>query len=265
MKTLRRNALSGYSWLMLVFLYLPILILVLYSFNDSRINATWTGFTWKWYVSLFENRQVMQALMNSLIIGVISSVIATVLGTAAALAVKHYSLRWSNIFNGLMYLPIVIPEIMMGLAMLVLFSQVQMELGKVTLILAHVTFSMPYVMVIISGRLADMGKDLEEASQDLGATPWETLRYVTLPLIMPGIIAGFLMAFTLSLDDFIISFFVAGPNSTTLPLYIYGLVKRGVSPEVNALSTLLIVSTVLLVVVAEVFRRKDSKNNQSIF
>jgi len=134
-----------------------------------------------------------------------------------------------------------------------------MELGKATLIMAHVTFSMPYVMVIISGRLADMGKELEEAAQDLGATPWETLRYVTLPLIMPGIVAGFLMSFTLSLDDFIISFFVAGPNSTTLPLYIYGLVKRGVSPEVNALSTLLIVSTVLLVIVAELFRRKDSK------
>lgn len=148
----------------------------------------------------------------------------------------------------------------MGLALLVLFSQIHMELGKATLIMAHVTFSMPYVMVIISARLADMGKELEEAAQDLGASPWATLYHVTLPLITPGIVAGFLMSFTLSLDDFIISFFVAGPNSTTLPLYIYGLVKRGVSPEVNALSTLLIVSTVLLVIVAELFRRKDSKN-----
>lgn len=265
MKTWRRHTLTGYSWLMLVFLYLPIAILVLYSFNDSRINATWNGFTWKWYVSLFDNRQVMQALMNSLSIGVISSVLATVLGTAASLAIKHYSLRWRNIVNGLIYLPIVIPEIMMGLALLVLFSQAHIELGKWTLIMAHVTFAMPYVMVIISARLADMGKELEEAAQDLGATPWETLRHVTLPLIMPGIVAGFLMSFTLSLDDFIISFFVAGPNSTTLPLYIYGLVKRGVSPEVNALSTLLIVSTVLLVIIAELFRRKDSKNGQIHF
>ncbi|MED4781578.1 ABC transporter permease [Brevibacillus choshinensis] len=259
MKTWRRHTLSGYSWLMLVFLYLPIAILMLYSFNDSRINAVWSGFTWKWYISLFENRQVIQALTNSLTIGIISSVLATVLGTAASLAIKHYSLRWRTIVNGLVYLPIVIPEIMMGLAMLVLFSQIHMELGKATLIMAHVTFSMPYVMVIISARLAEMGGELEEAAQDLGATPWGTLRHVTLPLIMPGIVAGFLMSFTLSLDDFIISFFVAGPNSTTLPLYIYGLVKRGVSPEVNALSTLLIVCTVLLVIVAELFRRKDSK------
>ncbi|MED1795820.1 ABC transporter permease [Brevibacillus nitrificans] len=259
MKTWRRNILSGYSWLMLVFLYLPIAILMLYSFNDSRINAVWSGFTWKWYLSLFDNRQVMAALANSMTIGIISSVLATVLGTAAALAIKHYSLRWRTFINGLIYLPIVIPEIMMGLALLVLFSQVHMELGKATLIMAHVTFSMPYVMVIINARLADMGKELEEAAQDLGATPWGTLRHVTLPLIMPGIVAGFLMSFTLSLDDFIISFFVAGPNSTTLPLYIYGLVKRGVSPEVNALSTMLIVCTVLLVIIAELFRRKDSK------
>ncbi|CAM3317088.1 MULTISPECIES: ABC transporter permease [Brevibacillus] len=255
----RNNALTGFSWLMIVFLYLPIAILILYSFNESRINAVWNGFTWKWYISLFENRQVMQALTNSLTIGLISSILATVLGTAASIGIKHYSLRWRNVVNGLIYLPIVIPEIMLGLALLVLFSQMKMDLGKATLIMAHTTFSIPFVMVIISARLADMGKELEEAAQDLGATPWQTMRYVILPLIMPGIVAGFLMAFTLSLDDFIISFFVAGPNSTTLPLYIYGLVKRGVSPEVNALSTLLIVSTVLLVIVAELFRRKDSK------
>lgn len=255
----RNRALSGFSWLMIVFLYLPIAILILYSFNESRINAVWSGFTWKWYVSLFENRHVMQALSNSLTIGLISSVLATVLGTAASIGIKHYSLRWQNVVNGMIYLPIVIPEIMLGLALLVLFSQMQMDLGKATLVMAHTTFSIPFVMVIISARLADMGKELEEAAQDLGATPWQTMRYVILPLISPGIIAGFLMAFTLSLDDFIISFFVAGPNSTTLPLYIYGLVKRGVSPEVNALSTLLIVSTVLLVIIAEVFRRKDSK------
>lgn len=255
----RNSALSGFSWLMIIFLYLPIAILILYSFNESRINAVWNGFTWKWYISLFENRQVMQALTNSLTIGLISSVLATVLGTAASIGIKHYTLRWRNVVNGLIYLPIVIPEIMLGLALLVLFSQMKMDLGKATLIMAHTTFSIPFVMVIISARLADMGKELEEAAQDLGATPWQTMRYVILPLIMPGIVAGFLMAFTLSLDDFIISFFVAGPNSTTLPLYIYGLVKRGVSPEVNALSTLLIVSTVLLVIVAELFRRKDSK------
>lgn len=259
MKDWRKKSLSSFSWLMLVFLYLPIAILILYSFNEARINAVWSGFTFKWYVNLFGNRQVQEALFNSLWVALCSSVLATVLGTAASLAMKHYSLRWQNIINGLIYLPIVIPDIMMGLSLLILFSMAQFELGKTTLILAHTTFSIPFVMVIISARLADMGKELEEAAQDLGATAWNTIRYVTLPLITPGIVAAFLMAFTLSLDDFIISFFVAGPNSTTLPLYIYGMVKRGVSPEVNALSALMIACTVILVIVAEFLQRKDSK------
>jgi spermidine/putrescine transport system permease protein len=259
MKALRGKVLSGFSWGILLFLYVPIAILMLYSFNQSRINAVWSGWTWKWYLSLFDNRQVLEALGNSLTVAITSSLLSTVLGTAAALAIKHYSRRWRDVINGLMYLPVVIPDILMGLSLLVLFSQLHLTLGKLTIILAHVTFSIPFVVVIVAARLADMGKELEEAAQDLGATPWNTLRYVTLPLLAPSIVASLLLTFTMSLDDFVVSFFVAGPNSTTLPLYIYGLVKRGVSPEVNALSTLMIACTVLLVVAAEWFRRKDSR------
>ncbi|MFY0545866.1 ABC transporter permease [Brevibacillus sp. H7] len=259
MKAGRYRLLSGFSWGVLLFLYLPIGVLMLYSFNQSRINAVWSGFTWKWYLSLFDNRQVLEALGNSLTIAGISSVLATVLGTAAAIALKHYGRRWRELLNGLIYLPIIIPDILMGLSLLALFSQLHLTLGKATIILAHVTFSIPFVVVLVSARLADMGIELEEAAQDLGASTWKTLRYVTLPLLTPSIVASLLLTFTMSLDDFVVSFFVAGPNSTTLPLYIYGLVKRGVSPEVNALSTLMIVCTVLLVIAAELFRRKDSR------
>ncbi len=264
MKARKYRVLAGYSWVMLLFLYLPIVVLMLYSFNQSRINAVWTGWTWKWYLSLFDNRQVVEALGNSLTIAVVSSILATVLGTAAAIALKQYGKRWRELLNGIIYLPVIVPDILMGLSLLALFSQLHLALGKATIILAHVTFSIPFVVVIVSARLADMGGELEEAAQDLGASPWKTLRYITLPLLAPSIVASLLLAFTMSLDDFVVSFFVAGPNSTTLPLYIYGLVKRGVSPEVNALSTLLVASTVLLVVAAELFRRKDSRSTSDI-
>jgi spermidine/putrescine transport system permease protein len=256
MSGIRRRFFSLYSWLVLFFLYMPIVVLMLYSFNQSRINAVWTGWTWKWYLSLFDNRQVMEALTNSLTIAIASALIATVLGTLAALALHRFSARVNMLLNGLVYLPIIIPDILMGLSLLVLFSQAGVSLGKLTMIAAHVTFGISFVVVIISARLSGMGGELEEAAQDLGATPWQTFRHITLPVIAPGVIASFLLTFTMSLDDFVISFFVAGPNSTTLPLYIYGLVKRGVSPEVNALSTLLIVITILLLLVAEAFRHK---------
>lgn len=257
----RRRLFSVYSWAIMAFLYLPIAVLMLYSFNQSRINAVWTGFTWKWYVSLFQNRQVMDALSNSLVIAISSCILATVLGTLAALALHRFSDKWKALMNGLIYLPIIIPEVLMGLSLLVMFSQISFPLGKLTMIAAHVTFGLSFVVVLVSARLAGMGVELEEAAQDLGATPWQTFRYVTLPAIAPGIVASLLLTFTLSLDDFVISFFVAGPNSTTLPLYIYGLVKRGVSPEVNALSTLLIAVTIVLLLISEVFRRKGLKED----
>ncbi|MBO5168537.1 MAG: ABC transporter permease [Phascolarctobacterium sp.] len=253
-KTWRSHVLCAYAMAILAFLYLPLLILALYSFNESRINAVWSGFTLDWYLSLFKNRRVLEALTNSLIVAFASTIVSTVLGTTAAIALNKYQYKYKNVINGLLYLPILIPEIVMGLSLLVLFSQAHIPLGKTSLILAHITFCVSFVVITVNARLEGMRPELEQAAMDLYATPFQTFRYVTLPLAMPGIVAGALMAFTLSIDDFIISFFVAGPNSTTLPLYIYAMVKRGISPEINALSTLLMLATIVLVVLAQVLQ-----------
>ena len=253
-KTWRSHVLCAYAMAILAFLYLPLLILALYSFNESRINAVWSGFTLDWYLSLFKNRRVLEALTNSLIVAFASTIVSTILGTTAAIALNKYQYKYKNVINGLLYLPILIPEIVMGLSLLVLFSQAHIPLGKTSLILAHITFCVSFVVITVNARLEGMRPELEQAAMDLYATPFQTFRYVTLPLAMPGIVAGALMAFTLSIDDFIISFFVAGPNSTTLPLYIYAMVKRGISPEINALSTLLMLATIVLVVLAQVLQ-----------
>ena len=253
-KTWRSHVLCAYAMAILAFLYLPLLILALYSFNESRINAVWSGFTLDWYLSLFKNRRVLEALTNSLIVAFASTIVSTVLGTTAAIALNKYQYKYKNVINGLLYLPILIPEIVMGLSLLVLFSQAHIPLGKTSLILAHITFCVSFVVITVNARLEGMRPELKQAAMDLYATPFQTFRYVTLPLAMPGIVAGALMAFTLSIDDFIISFFVAGPNSTTLPLYIYAMVKRGISPEINALSTLLMLATIVLVVLAQVLQ-----------
>ena len=253
-KTWRSHVLCAYAMAILAFLYLPLLILALYSFNESRINAIWSGFTFDWYLSLFKNRRVLEALTNSLIVAVASTLVSTILGTTAAIALNKYQYKYKNVINGLLYLPILIPEIVMGLSLLVLFSQAHIPLGKTSLILAHITFCVSFVVITVNARLEGMRPELEQAAMDLYATPFQTFRYVTLPLAMPGIVAGALMAFTLSIDDFIISFFVAGPNSTTLPLYIYAMVKRGISPEINALSTLLMLATIVLVVLAQILQ-----------
>ena len=253
-KTWRSHVLCAYAMAILAFLYLPLLILALYSFNESRINAVWSGFTFDWYLTLFKNRRVLEALTNSLIVAFASTIVSTVLGTTAAIALNKYQYKYKNVINGLLYLPILIPEIVMGLSLLVLFSQAHIPLGKTSLILAHITFCVSFVVITVNARLEGLRPELEQAAMDLYATPFQTFRYVTLPLAMPGIVAGALMAFTLSIDDFIISFFVAGPNSTTLPLYIYAMVKRGISPEINALSTLLMLATIVLVVLAQILQ-----------
>ena len=253
-KTWRSHVLCAYAMAILAFLYLPLLILALYSFNESRINAVWSGFTFDWYLSLFKNRRVLEALTNSLIVAFASTLVSTILGTTAAIALNKYQYKYKNVINGLLYLPILIPEIVMGLSLLVLFSQAHIPLGKTSLILAHITFCVSFVVITVNARLEGMRPELEQAARDLYAPPFQTFRYVTLPLAMPGIVAGALMAFTLSIDDFIISFFVAGPNSTTLPLYIYAMVKRGISPEINALSTLLMLATIVLVVLAQILQ-----------
>lgn len=207
----------------------------------------------------------MEALSNSLTVAVVSTIVSTLLGTLAALAMRKVGRRTKAGMGGLLYMPIIVPDIIMGLSLLVLFTQLHMPLGKITIMIAHITFSLSYVYVVVSTRLSGMSSQLEEAAQDLGAGTWQTFRHVTLPQILPGIVSGALIAFTLSLDDFMVSFFVSGPNSTTLPIYIYGQVKRGISPEINALCTILILVTVTLIFLAQfVLNRGKGQKKQSV-
>jgi spermidine/putrescine transport system permease protein len=230
-----------------LFLYLPLMIVVVYSFNDSRLNAEWVGFTWHWYGVLFSDDQMIEAAWNSLVIGLVTSVISTVLGTLAGYAMYRYRLRLLPV---LVLTPIAIPEILMGVSLLIFFVMINLTLGMVSIVLSHIAFCIGFVAIVVRSRLAGMDESLTEAARDLGATQWEAFRLITLPLIMPGIVAGALMAFTLSIDDFVITFFTAGPDSVTLPLQIYSMIKIAVTPEVNAVSTLLMLLTLVLIVIA---------------
>jgi spermidine/putrescine transport system permease protein len=243
------------------FLYIPLVIVVIFSFNDSKLSAEWVGFTLDWYDKLFHNEQMLAAARNSLLIAVVASSLATVLGTMAGLAMHRYR---SKLLPVLVLTPIAMPEILLGVSLLIFFISVfgdeALSLG--TVILAHTTFCIGFVAIIVRARLAGMDESIFEAARDLGATPWQTFRLVTLPLIMPGVIAGALMAFTLSIDDFVITFFTAGAGVPTLPLTIYTMIKIAVTPEVNALSTLLMLLTLTLIVLAgriapDVLRGKD--------
>ena len=245
-----------YASLIYLFLYLPIAILILYSFNQSKLNAVWTGFTFDWYFQLMQNSEVLEATRTSLIVALISTIAATMIGTLAAVGMYRYKFRGKTALDAMLYLPIVIPEIVMGISLLALFAQLQVPLGYFTLIAAHITFSVPFVIVVVRARLAGFDRSIEEAAMDLGCTPWQTFRKVTVPVIAPGILASALLAFTLSIDDVVISFFVAGPSSSTLPLKIFSMVKFGVTPEINALSTLMLVVTLILVVIAERIRMR---------
>ena len=230
------------------FLYLPLVVVVVYSFNDSRLNAEWVGFTLDWYRVLFADEEMLLAARNSLLIALVSSLCATFLGTLAGLAIHRYHLRWLPL---LVITPVAMPEILLGVSLLVFFIQVlHLTLGLLSVVLAHVTFSIGFVAIIVRARLAGMDESIFEAARDLGASPWQTFRLVTFPLILPAVVAGFLMSFTLSIDDFVITFFTAGVGVSTLPLQIYSMIKIAVTPEVNAVSTLLMLLTLVLVIAA---------------
>ena len=233
---------AGYA-----FLYIPLVIVIVYSFNDSRLNAEWVGFTLDWYDKLFHNDDMLAAAGNSLAIALTASLVSTVLGTMAGVAMYRYRLRLLPL---LVLTPIAIPEILMGVSLLIFFVLVNFTLGLVSVTLAHIAFCIGFVAIVVRARLAGMDESLTEAARDCGATPWEAFRYVTLPLIMPGVIAGALMAFTLSIDDFVITFFTAGAGTVTLPLQIYSMIKIAVTPEVNAVSSLLMLLTLALIIVA---------------
>ena len=235
-------AAAGYA-----FLYIPLVIVVVYSFNDSRLNAEWVGFTFGWYDRLFHNEEMLVAAGNSLVVGLVASIVSTVLGTMAGMAMYRYRLL---VLPVLVLMPIAIPEILMGVSLLIFFVLLNFTLGLVSVALAHIAFCIGFVAIVVRARLAGMDETLTEAARDCGASPWNAFRYITLPLIMPGVIAGALMAFTLSIDDFVITFFTAGAGTVTLPLQIYSMIKIAVTPEVNAVSSLLMLLTLALIIIA---------------
>ncbi|MHC0053640.1 ABC transporter permease [Actibacterium sp. D379-3] len=223
------------------FLYLPMIILMIYSFNESKLVTVWAGFSTKWYGELFRNEQFLDAAWVTLKVAVMSSTLATVLGTMAAyVLVRAGRFPGRTLFSGMIYAPLVMPEVITGLSLLLLFIAIGLDRGVFTIVLAHTTFSMCYVSVVVSSRLVSFDRSLEEAALDLGCTPFDAFRSVTLPIIIPAVVSGWLLAFTLSLDDLVIASFASGPSSTTLPIKIFSAVRLGVSPEINALSTIMI-------------------------
>ena len=264
---LTERLMAANSWLVYLFFYAPIFVLIFYSFNDNRNVGVWTKPSLRWYADMFENDDVMRALRNSLIVAVVSTVISTIVGTAAAISLERYRYRGQRAYDGLLYLPIIIPDVTMAVMMLLFFVQAfditngllgtRLQLGLGSISLSHIAFNISFVAVVVRSRLSQTDSSLEEAAADLYATRWRTFRRVTLPLIMPGVAGGALLALTLSLDDVVVTSFVTGPGSTTLPVYVFGLVKRGVSPLINAVSTLMLVASMLLVAGSLYFQRRS--------
>jgi spermidine/putrescine transport system permease protein len=249
--------LAGNAWLVFAFLYLPILLLVVLSFNDNRLVGVWTEPSLRWYRALFTDRAVLGALRNSITVAVISTIVSTILGTAAGLSLERFRYRGQRAFDGLLYLPVIIPDVTMAVMMLLFFVQafdlagalfgVNATFGIGTISLSHIAFNISFVAIVVRARISGLDASLEEAAADLYASRWQTFRRVTLPLIAPGVAGGALLALTLSLDEVVITSFVAGPGSTTLPVYVFGLVRRGVTPLINAVSVLMLVGSMVLV------------------
>jgi putrescine transport system permease protein len=239
------------------FLYIPMVILIIFSFNESKLVTVWAGFSTKWYGELMQNEAFLNAAWVTIKVAVFSSTIATVLGTMAAyVLVRGGRFLGRTLFSGMIYAPLVMPEVITGLSLLLLFIGIGLDRGVLTIVLAHTTFSMCYVSVVVSSRLVTFDRSLEEAALDLGCSPAEAFRLVTLPIIAPAVISGWLLAFTLSLDDLVIASFTSGPSATTLPIKIFSAVRLGVSPEINALSTLMIAVVTVGVITASLVSKR---------
>jgi putrescine transport system permease protein len=239
------------------FLYLPIVLLIVYSFNASKLVTVWGGFSTRWYSEMLSNQGLMDAAWVTVRVGLLSATVATVLGTLAALAlVRHTRFRGRTLFTGMVYAPLVMPEVITGLSLLLLFVSVGFERGFWTVSLAHITFSMCFVAVVVQSRLVSYDMSLEEAAQDLGCTPFQAFYKVTLPVILPAVIAGWMLAFTLSLDDLVIASFTSGPGATTLPMKIFSQVRLGVTPEINAVCTVLIGLVATGVIIASLINKR---------
>lgn len=271
------SLIASWTTLVFIFLYLPIALLVAFSFNSSRLNIRWEGFTFEWYRALLDDTALMIALKNSVIIAAATTAISVILGTAGAWIFHRYRLPLRRVFGTLLVLPMLVPEIIMGISLLILFtavthqlerwqeatsapewfSDLEIGLGFTTVVISHVTFCFPFVLVAVQARLAGADPALEEAALDLGATPLRAFWHVMMPYMMPAIIAGGLMAFTLSMDEIIVTYFTTGPDSTTLPLRIFGRVKRGLDPSLNAISAVFILATAVLVGISERIRNRS--------
>lgn len=258
-KSLMRASSMAYACLIYIFLYLPIVIIVLFSFNTSKLNVTFEGFTLDWYVSMWSNRSLMRAFENTIIVALASTVGSVFIGTLASVGMYRYAFRGKSVIDSMLYIPIVIPELVLGLALLMFFTTFDITLGMMTLIIAHITFSLPFVVITVRSRMAGFDRSVEEAAMDLGANGFRTFYKITLPMIAPGVMSGAMLALTLSLDDVIVSFFTTGSKSTTLPLEIFGKVRTGVTPDVNALSTLMILGTIIIMVLMNWFNNRAEK------
>mgnify|MGYP004573693585 CR=1 FL=1 len=252
-----------YMALVFLFLYVPIFVLIVFSFNESKSRSVFTGFTFDWYVKLFKNEIIISSLMNTLIIAVIASIAATALGTLAAIGINSMKKLPKAVVMNITNMPIINPEIVTGVSLMLLFvffaARMNLEFGFVTLLIAHITFDVPYVILNIMPKFKQMDPHLYEAAQDLGCSPFKAFWKVVLPEIMPGVVSGFLMAFTFSLDDFVISYFTSGSTSQTLPITIYSMTRRKVSPEINALSTIIFVAVLVVLIVKNIIENKQAK------
>lgn len=269
-----RLGLGLYGLLFFAFIYLPMAVVLVFSFNSNVVNMmAWQGFTLDWYRSIFglqtrlteqalyveSTEQLVAAVQNSLIVAGTTTAVSTVIGTMTALAMARYRFRFKSFYRLLLFMPMIIPDIVLGIALLIYFVTIGVQLGLITIIIGHCTFLASYVFIVVSARLAGMDERLEEASADLGASPWVTFRRVTLPLIMPGVIGGALLAFIISMDDLVITYFIAGVDSTTLPVFIYGMLRRGIKPEINAIATLMILFSLIVAAAGLWFRSRATR------
>ncbi len=246
-----------YTSLIYLFLYLPIILLIVFSFNDSKYKGSWEGFTLRWYKELLRDSSIMDAVYYTFMIAIIGSIIATILGTITAIAIDSMNKKYKNIYMNTVYLPVMSPDIVIGISMLALFVGMNMRLGFFTLLISHITFNTPYVVLAVLPKLKQLDSNLAEAAMDLGATPLQAFFKVVLPEIMPGILTGALLSFTLSLDDFMVSFFTTGSGVNTLSIKIYSMTKRGITPKINALSTVMFLGVLILLLILQ---KRDSKS-----
>ena len=247
---------KGYLSLIYLLLYLPIIVLVVMSFNESKTGYNWGGFSLKWYESLFNNQAMLDAFWHSIVLGLIAATVSTLIGTLTAMALHRYDFSGKGLLNGLLFVLMMSPEIVLAISLLALFLLIGLQLGFVSLLIAHITFCLPFVVITVFARLSSLDERLMEAARDLGASESTMIRTVLIPVILPAVMAGWLLAFTLSLDDVVVSTFVTGPSYEILPLRIYSMVRVGLKPEVNAVGTLLLAASLVLVIMSQLLLRK---------